>query len=86
MDQTTFASRIITYCQAMGASVTSWGRTPLHNQRVGGVPNSAHLHFFAADVVYDNTPDEHTRATCALGLELKLITEEDHDHLEPVVR
>jgi hypothetical protein len=35
--------------------ITSGYRTPEHNKRVGGAPNSAHLEGFAADVLVRNT-------------------------------
>ena len=48
-----FADALRAYCQATSGSVTSWGRTPAHNKAVGGVTESAHTLWIAADVVYD---------------------------------
>jgi hypothetical protein len=70
------------YCAATGASVTSYGRTLAHNQKVGGVPDSAHLLWLAADVVYDKDGDVEWRTRVAKRLGLTLIHEGDHDHLQ----
>lgn len=55
MDPLSFAGRLLAYCFRFRASVTSWGRTHQRNASpaVGGVPNSKHQVWLAADVVYD---------------------------------
>lgn len=83
-----FASALIAYCAATAASVTSWGRTPKHNAAVGGVAESAHLIWTAADVVYDANgvpPPGVTahRDALAARLGLRLIHEGNHDHVQP---
>ena len=79
----TFARAVRVYCTAARASVTSWGRTEVHNRAVGGAPTSNHLRWLAADVVYDQTPDlaHVTAAAAAVGLQVH--RERDHDHLSP---
>jgi hypothetical protein len=78
-----FVARLMAYCAATGASVTSYGRTPAHNRAVGGVPFSYHLLFLAADVVYDAPLPEDRRRRTAAQLGLRLVIEGDHDHLQP---
>jgi hypothetical protein len=77
-----FASALIAYCYATTGSVTSWGRTPLHNRRVGGVTHSKHQLWLGADVVYDTRPTLATARRRATALGLKLLREADHDHLQ----
>lgn len=77
-----FADRILAYCSATNASVTSWGRTQAHNKRVGGVPESAHLLWLAADVIYDTVLERTYRVALAKRLGLVLLDEGDHDHLQ----
>ena len=71
------------YCAATGASVSSWGRSPRHNDFVGGLATSYHLTWNAADVEYDFLPEEKHAKRLAKHLELELTREPDHDHLEP---
>lgn len=79
-----FADKIRAYCNATGGSITSWGRTPARNDRVGGVADSAHLLWLAADVVYDVGPvgPSPVREAIARRLGLVLIHEDDHDHAQ----
>lgn len=79
-----FYSRLVAYCAAMGASVTSYGRTTKHNQDLHGVAGSPHRFWCAADVVYDERPPALTAGEAARRLGLKLIREADHDHLQPL--
>lgn len=83
LDLGAFAERVRDYCLATGGSVTSWGRTPARNARVGGVPTSYHLHFLAVDVAYDAVPGVSVRERFAERCGLKLVIEGDHDHLQP---
>lgn len=80
-----FAEAISDYCFALKGSITSWGRTPKRNAAVGGVPNSYHLRFLGADVVYDApiTKDHATARARKLGL--KVVRESDHDHIQPLI-
>jgi len=79
-----FCHSVFLYCQSVNGSVTSWIRTPKRNSAVGGVFRSLHLSAEAMDVVVDDplapSPDE--RHTLAATLGLRLLIEEDHDHLE----
>lgn len=77
-----FHTALMAYCYATGASVTSYGRTAQRNGAVGGVPNSKHRIWLAADVVYDLQLDEQVRLEAAKQLGLKLVIEGDHDHLQ----
>lgn len=81
MDHLEFADVLKSYCILMGASVTSWGRTEKHNRAVGGVANSRHLEWLAADVVYDAPLPLEKRQALARQAGLTLIVEGDHDHL-----
>jgi len=78
-----FLSKLRAYCARFNASATSSGRTALHNEALGGVPGSAHLVWLAADVVYDTFVPEGARELMAHRLGLRLIVEDDHDHLGP---
>lgn len=79
-----FLTGVMIYCTRAGGSVTSWGRTKAHNQKVGGVQNSPHLYWLGADVVLDAPAPEGERVELARRLGLKLIVEADHDHLQPL--
>lgn len=79
-----FYSRLVAYCAAMGASVTSYGRTANHNQRVGGVTQSGHRFWLAADVVYDELPHKGIANDAAKRLGLRAIREGEYDHLQPL--
>lgn len=78
-----FCDAVRTYCTMTGASVTSWGRTPKHNQAVGGVAFSAHQVWLGLDVVYDAPVEEGVRKVWAGRLGLRLVIEGDHDHVQP---
>lgn len=61
-----------------GLTVTSWYRTPWHNKRVGGVPNSKHLIGAAFDVVPAN--NETLYQLRKIGFK-KIIDERTHYHV-----
>lgn len=82
MDVLDFALALVEYRKRLPCSVTSWGRTALHNATVGGAPNSKHQHDLAADVVYDATVALGAREAVAGDLGLILRPETDHDHIE----
>ena len=44
-------------CIIFNASVTSWGRTPARNKKVGGSGTSWHLDWLARDIVFDDPKD-----------------------------
>jgi len=81
-----FADASATYCMLTQASETSGGRSAKHNAAVGGVLFSAHRFFRAKDVVYDDpaSMSRDDRVALAVRLRLKLIVEDDHDHLQPL--
>lgn len=82
-----FTEKVFTYCYATHGSVTSWLRTPERNKEVGGVPTSLHQLGLAADVGWlenEDPPESNIRVTLGRRLGLKVIVEEDHDHLQPL--
>lgn len=83
MTHSDFRHAMMVYCAVLGASETSGGRTRFHNEKVGGVAHSAHLAFLAEDVVYDRPQPERERQEWADRLGLRLVVEDDHDHLQP---
>lgn len=52
---------IVRFLASTLGQVTSWWRSPFHNQEVGGLPGSAHLIGWAADIV-PTDPDTEARA------------------------
>lgn len=71
-----------TLAQKYGAQVSSLARTPEHNARVGGVPNSRHLSGEGGDFVVPQ-PQRQQFMTDARGMGYDAIDEGDHVHLEP---
>jgi len=84
MDPGAFARIVQVYCARTGASGTSWIRTEKHNKAEGGVAHSAHLVGLALDVTYDAPVPLAERIEWAARLGLRLITDDDHDHLQPL--
>lgn len=84
MSPADFWNALVLYCLCTDGSVTSYLRTPKHNELVGGVPDSAHQIGLAADVVYDDLTElpESKRLRMAERLGLELIIEGNHDHLQ----
>jgi hypothetical protein len=78
-----FAEAIFTYCVLTGGSEIGGRRTEKRNALKSGVQHSAHLVKLASDVVYDTDIPFEVRSSWARRLGLKLIVEDDHDHLEP---
>ena len=62
-----------------GLTVTSWWRTPQHNERIGGLANSLHLIGWAFDVVPDNAKMRALLKQIGFG---KIVPEGDHIHLQ----
>lgn len=62
-----------------GITITSWWRTPWHNEEVGGVPNSRHQLGLAFDIV--PVTNEVKTQVAALGFS-KMIDEGSHIHVE----
>jgi len=77
-----FAERILTLRLRFAFSVTSWGRTPAHNQAVGGQPNSRHLTWRGVDVLLDDPGQREEFFKCAVELGLKALDERDHIHIQ----
>jgi|SRR5436309_8157119 len=51
-----FAERVLLLKEEIPFSVSSWGRTETHNERVGGVKLSGHRKWLAADIIPDDVP------------------------------
>jgi hypothetical protein len=79
-DEFATASRL--YCQELGGSVTSWGRTEKHSIAVGGFAGDPHTRWTGLDVVYDTPQPLALRYATAAKHGLQLIPEKDHDHLQ----
>ena len=79
-----FAVSLMAYCAWSRGSVTSWGRSPERNARVGGHVNSLHQVWLAADVGYspNPTPPLAKARKRASQLGMRLLRESDHDHLQ----
>lgn len=86
MTPTDFAARALFYASMMRGSVTSWFRTPEHNAKVGGHPQSKHMQGLGMDITYDGRPfyDAAVRSHFANRLGLSMLDEKDHDHLQPL--
>ena len=78
-----FFDAVRSFCTVLGGNVTSYGRSKIHNLAVGGVRYSAHQVWLGADIVYDTLPQLEARSEWAARLGLKLVVENDHDHLQP---
>ncbi len=68
-----FAGRLSVVGKTYNGSVISWGRSKARNKTVGGHPDSFHLTWLAADVVF-HTRQEFARAARLgrrLGLHVK---------------
>lgn len=79
-----FFDAVRSFCTVLNGSVSSYGRAKAHNVAVGGVKYSAHQVWLGADVVYDTLPAIEERSEWAARLGLKLVVENDHDHLQPL--
>lgn len=80
-----FLDAIMAFCHFTNASVTSYGRSRKHNEDVGGKVFSPHQFWLGCDVVYDDLPVPSAVAhETAERLGLFLISEGDHDHLQPL--
>ena len=68
-----------------GERVTSTFRSPAHNKRVGGVPNSYHLKGLARDSVPPAGMNmlAYYETLRRLNPNLDVINEGDHVHIEP---
>lgn len=79
-----FFDAVRSYCARLSGSISSYGRTPKHNAKVGGVSQSAHQFWLGADVLYDAPVDAELARDTGRRLGLKVIRESDHDHLQPL--
>lgn len=77
-----FAVATIEMCRAHGASVTSWQRSPAHNARVGGRPDSFHLEGLAVDLVLEDQTRMQALLADARSAGLEAVVEDDHVHVE----
>lgn len=72
----------VTSAQALGATVTSWCRTPEDNAAVGGVPNSLHLVERGCRAVDLAKPLPPTVMLLAQATGLTILDRGTHWHLE----
>jgi hypothetical protein len=81
-----FARAVVTIRRKYSGWVTSWGRTDLHSQAVGGFPNDPHAWDLGVDMLYHVRPDIITLQVDCEALGLKVIREErkPHDHYQPL--
>lgn len=77
-----FAQRILTLALRFRFSVTSWGRTPGRNKRVGGDVNSRHLSWQAVDVVLDVASNRKRFHAECRRIGLIPVDEGDHIHVQ----
>jgi hypothetical protein len=72
------------FCSWSRGSVTSWGRTTERNAAVNGHAHSLHMVWLGGDVGYSPHPRPPlARARkAAQQLGLRLVREDDHDHLQ----
>jgi hypothetical protein len=83
MDPFTFVAQVFALCFKYRGSISSWGRTTIHNKYVGGVENSYHMIWMGCDVVLDVMEKNKGFENDAGELGLKAILEGDHYHLQP---
>jgi len=84
-----FAERVLLLKEEIPFSVSSWGRTDVHNAAVGGVSKSAHRRWLGIDVIPDTpSPENFAALSAAAGrLDLEIINEWDakkHWHIQPM--
>lgn len=77
-----FLTEVVSICIEYRCSVTSWIRSPAHNELVGGVPTSKHLTGDAVDVVLDDKELTGRFMKRATDIGMKVIPYKDHIHLE----
>lgn len=63
-----------------GLRVTSWFRSPWHNENIGGMANSLHLIGWAIDVIPTNA-EVRKMLTWLPG---KVVAESDHLHIQVI--
>ena len=78
-----FIEGVILICSKHRGSVSSWGRTPKHNQDVGGVDGSIHMLWLGCDVVLDVMKKNLEFEKDCSKVGLVAIFEKDHYHLQP---
>ena len=84
MTPSAFAEALQSYCGWSGGSVTSYGRSAARNAYVGGAEESRHLLWLAADVIYypNEEPNMGKAQRMARKLGIRVIREDDHDHIQ----
>ena len=86
MTTSQFHEQLLAYLAWSRGSHTGGLRSPERNKEVGGHPHSYHMTGLAGDVGYwpNPTPDFLEAKKRAEQLGLRLIREDDHDHLQPL--
>ena len=77
-----FLHKILHLSCRFNFSVTSWIRSPKHNEKVGGVRNSMHLLGLAVDVILDDWSETDVFIKACKRIGLLAITEGDHIHIQ----
>lgn len=80
-----FCEKVALGGQRYGGYALSWGRNESHNKHVGGHPNSLHLAWLAADVVFPSreATDYAAQFYARMGLHVKRNGQQTL-HLQPM--
>lgn len=82
MTPTQFLEKMMALSGRFHFRVKSYYRSPKSNAYVGGVKNSFHQLWLAADIVLEDPNDENNFIFVARRLGLKVIVETDHIHIQ----
>jgi len=81
-----FEDKITVLLLAYPGSITSWIRSKSRNTLVGGANNSLHLLGLAVDIVLDSVGDKADFKIMAQRLNLWVLDEGDHLHVQEVLK
>ena len=83
MTRTSFWVAVQVMLSRYKGSETSGCRTPLHNEAVGGKPDSPHLIGLGQDVVWDSPPKLVELQRNAQAIHLVVLRGNGYDHFQP---